>query len=121
MRDRVTDEIRGTGGNVKETTRDFKLTHLIPPSILSILVWGRDTIPRGLGFADRTGHLTGVFGLTVVMIIASGTFLTAAAVIYFMIAIWFPLLRLIPTVDDWWPVDESSWPLWEVKDDGLEM
>lgn len=44
MRNRLTGEARGTRSNTRGTANDLQITDLIPPSILSALVWARDTI-----------------------------------------------------------------------------
>lgn len=113
------NQLTGTGRNIMSTIGEASLVDLIPPSFVSIIIWGRDTIPRGLGFASRTGHLTGVIALTIVMIVASATLLTYVAAVYFLIAFPIALLRLIPAVETRWPWDEGSWPLWTVKSTGF--
>lgn len=115
------DEAEGTVDNVKGTASQMELVDVLPPSIAGTLIWARDTIPRGLGFADRTKNITGVIGLTFVMIIASATMLTYVAVAYAAIALPIALLRFIPAVDRRWPIDKESWPFWKVQDTGFGM
>lgn len=109
------DQLRGTVQNILEFLSFASLEELVPPAVYSSLVWIRDTIPRGLGFSDRRGHITGIVGLTVVMIVASLTILTAVAIVYFVIAMAIAVTRFIPAVDDRWPFSASAWPFWEVQ------
>lgn len=111
--------IRGTARNIASTMKDIELGDLLPPSIVSLIIWGRDTIPRGLGFSNRTGHLTGVVALTIVMIIASATLLTYVAAVYFAVAFPIALLRVFPPVERRWPLSASDWPFWTVKSEGF--
>ncbi len=112
-------QVTGTLANLRVTATTVTLGDLLPPSIVSTLVWARDTIPRGLGFAPRTGHLTGVIALTAVMIIASATLLTAVALAFFAIAFPIALLRFIPAVNRRWPLETGNWPLWDVRSEGF--
>jgi len=110
----VLNQIRGTIANSGQTIASISLLDLLPPSIVSTLLWIRDTVPRGLGFADRTGHITGVVALTIVLIISSFGLLTVFAIGFFGVAFPLALLRVVPFVNDNWPLSESAWPLWSV-------
>lgn len=112
-------QIKGTLGNVRSGLADIELVDVLPPSVVSTLIWARDTIPRGLGFADRTGHVTGVIALTIVMIVASATLLTVVAVGYFIVAMPIALLRYIPSIEQRWPWTTTDWPFWSVKSEGF--
>jgi hypothetical protein len=112
--------VRETLGNAAATVGDIELTDLLPPSIASLLIWMRDTIPRGLGFASRTGHITGTVSLAAVMVIASATLLTVVAVVYLAIALPIALLRLVPPVERRWPWGTADWPFWTVKSKGFQ-
>lgn len=115
----VLSQVSGTVSNAWATVTKTDLYDLLPPSIAGTLIWARDTIPRGLGFADRTPHITGVIALTAVMIIASATLLTAVAIVYFVFAFPVALLRLVPAVERRWPWSTSDWPFWTVKSKGF--
>lgn len=112
-------QLTGAVRNAASTAGGIGLTDVLPPSIAGTLIWARDTIPRGLGFASRTSHITGVIALTVVMVIASATLLTVAAVAFFLVAFPIALLRLIPAVEARWPLSAENWPLWTVKSTGF--
>lgn len=111
------DQVSGTARNLLST--DVDLIDVLPPSIVGTLLWMRDTIPRGLGFSSRTSHITGVFALAVVMIIASGTFLTVLAIAFVVVMLPIALLRYIPAVEQRWPVTAADWPFWTVKSTGF--
>lgn len=113
---RIISQISGTLSNIRQVFSGATLQGLLPPSIYSSLIWAVNTLPRGLGFtSSRIQHITGVFALTIVMIIASLTILTYVALAFFVVAFPIALLRLIPAVDRRWPLDEAAWPLWEVQ------
>ena len=111
----VLKQLTGTLRNIRGLVSGATLQGILPPSVYSILVWIRDTVPRSLGFGSRTQHITGVVALTLVMIIASLTILTAVAIAFFLVAMPIALLRLIPAVEQRWPLSASAWPFWEVR------
>ncbi|MEF8856881.1 MAG: hypothetical protein V5A16_05605 [Haloplanus sp.] len=106
--------------NLWKGSGDASLRELLPPALVDVLLWTRDTVPRGLGFADRTGHLIGTFALALVMVIASLTLLTWLAIAYLIVMLPIALLRFFDAVDSRWPVDESSWPFWTVREEGFK-
>ena len=112
-------QLRGTLANAWATVTGASLADVLPPSIYSTIIWTRDTVPRGLGWADRRAHITGVIALTAVMIIASLSLLTTVAIAYFVVAFPIALLRLVPAVEQRWPWTASDWPLWTVRSTGF--
>jgi hypothetical protein len=116
----IAEQTRGTARNVWSTLTGLELGQVFPPFVVDILLFTRDTVPRGLGFASRAGHIGGVISLTLVLIIASLATLTYVAVAYFVIAFPIALLRLIPAVDKRWPLSADNWPLWEVSTLGFD-
>lgn len=109
-------QIRGWFGNVWLVLTTVSLRDLLPDWIISWLIFTRDSLPRSLGFTSSLpGHLTGVVVFTAALVISSAGFLTYVAIPYALFFGTIALLRLWPAVNQRWPFDESSWPLWEVR------
>lgn len=113
-------QITGTLRNAWGLISNPDLGQLLPPFIVGLLIWMRDTIPRGLGFAERSAHITGVFALAIVMVVSSVGLLTYVAVVYLFIALPIALLRLVPAVERRWPFSAADWPLWTVRKEGFD-
>lgn len=109
-------QLRGTVDNVRRLVSGTTLRDLLPPSIVSTLLFIRDSIPRALGFTDGPqAHLTGIIVFSVFLIIASLSLLTWVALLFAIVALPVAGLRLIPAVDDLWPLARADWPLWSVQ------
>ena len=113
------DQLRGTVGNVRQTIGDVDALDIAPPFIADSAIWIRYTVPRGLGFSDRAGHLTAIIPLTIVMVVASLATLTYVAAAYLLIMAPIALLRFVPAVERRWPFTAADWPLWEVRATGF--
>lgn len=114
----VSRQIRGTISNVIDTIGSVSPLDLLPPSIRSTLVWTRDMVPRGLGFAaDRGTHFTASWVLFGLLLVTTGWWLTILAVLFFVYSSVAVGIRFIPAVEKRWPVDEDSWPFWTVKNE----
>ncbi len=113
----VVEQAQGTVDNVTDLYADIEAADLIPPSILSTLVFVRDSLPKALGFTDEAAqHIANVVVFSVVLVVASLTTLTVVAVVFFAIAMPVAVARLVPAVNDLWPVRSGDWPFWEVQD-----
>lgn len=106
--------------NLWKGVLDTRLRELMPPAVVDVLLWTRDTVPRGLGFADRESHLTGTFALAIVLIIASLSVLTWLAVGYLLVMLPIAVARFSDPIDKRWPVGTKDWPLWELRREGFE-
>ncbi len=113
----IGEQLRGTAANTRDLVTGVSLGNLLPPSILSTLAFIRDAVPRSVGFADTAARqATGVVVVAITMVVASLTVLTWLAVAFAVLFGPLALLRLIPAVDDRWPLSASTWPLWEVRE-----
>lgn len=102
--------------NLASTLRGVRLRDLLPPSILSTLMFVRDSLPRSMGFtSSRTSHLTGVVVFSIALVVFSFTLLTYVAIVWVLVFGGLGVLRLFPAVEARWPLTASSWPLWSVK------
>jgi hypothetical protein len=108
-------QLRGAWANAYEVATTATLNDLLPPSIISTIAFFRDAIPRSLGYADSTmRHVTGIVVVSLTMILGSLTIATPVAIIFAAVSGTAALLRLLPAVEDRWPVTEDDWPLWTV-------
>lgn len=108
-------QARGTLANLGAFIGEIEAGDLLPPSILSTLLWIRDTFPRSLGFSERARMFTASIAFGAVLVISSLGVLTPVGIAW---AVWFgglAGLRLVPAVEERWPWDKSSWPFWEVQ------
>lgn len=112
----IRSQVIGTLTNIRSLVSGASLRDLLPPSIVSTILFFRDSLPRALGFTEGArGHITGVVVFTVFLIVASATLLTYVAIVFFIVAMPPAVARLIPAVNDRWPLSVSSWPFWQVR------
>ncbi len=91
---------------------------LLPPSFRSTLIWTRDMVPRGIGFADdRATHFTASWVLLGILLVTTGWWLTVLAIGFFAYSSIAVGIRFIPAVEKRWPFSEGNWPLWTVKNE----
>lgn len=110
-------QLRGWGANLWDVVTTTRLGDVLPPSIVGLILFIRDSVPRSLGFTDSLmRHVTGVVVLVVFMVLASLGVLTIVALFYGVIFGSLALLRLFPAVNSRWPLSESDWPLWDTND-----
>lgn len=109
-------QVGGAFRNLFGSITTAGLSDLLPPSVVSLIVFVADAGPRSVGFADDPwSQLSAVVVVTVAMVLASFGILTWAAVGF---ALFFgppALLRFFPAVDDRWPLSASAWPFWRVN------
>lgn len=109
-------QAKGTLSNAREAVSDFELGDLLPPWIAQTVVFVRDSLPRSIGFSSTAGEqLTATVTWSVALVVASATILTPVGVVWVLLFGPIALLRLIPAVEERWPLNEQSWPLWEVR------
>lgn len=113
----ISRQIRGTVSNVFDTFGDISPLQLLPPAFRSTLVWARDMVPRGLGFAeDRGTHFTASWVFFGMLLVTTGWWFTLLAIVYFFASSVAVGIRFIPFVEKRWPFHEGNWPFWTVKD-----
>ncbi|MFC7216469.1 hypothetical protein ACFQO4_20635 [Saliphagus sp. GCM10025334] len=109
-------QMKGWLANIWLVVSTVSIADLFPPWVVSTLIFIRDSLPRSLGFTSSLPrHITGVAVFTAAMVISSLGILTYVAIPYALFFGALALFRLWPAVNDRWPVDESSWPLWTVR------
>lgn len=104
----------GTAANVRRLLSSLSIDDLLPPSVVSTLVFVRDSVPRAFGFGTPEEHITGIVVFSAFLVIASFTLLTFVAVAFFLLAMPIALLRLIPAINKRWPLSAEMWPFWSV-------
>jgi hypothetical protein len=108
-------QARGTLSNLGGFIGDIEAGDLLPPSVVSTLIWVRDTFPRSLGFSERARMFTASIAFGLVLVISSLGVLTPVGIAWAVFFGGLAALRLVPVVEDYWPWDASSWPFWEVR------
>ncbi len=109
-------QLAGFAANVRDLFFTASVDDLLPPSVVSTLVFIRDSVPRAFGFTDTpTEHITGIVVFSVALILGSFTTLTVVAVVFALVALPMAALRLWPAVDERWPFRPRDWPFWEVQ------
>lgn len=93
--------------NARSAIRRTGPDDVLPPWIVSTLAWMRQQIPRTLGYGSAYEQMTGSIVLAIAMIVASFGILTWLAA-FMLIPFFVGVARLLPVVDDNWPLTGSG-------------
>lgn len=103
----VIDQVRGFGRNVREIVSVETGYEILPPSIADTIQWFLKSIPRAFGFGTPEQMITGSVALAVVSVLSSFVTFGATLALLVVWAVTFSLgvLRLVPVVNAYWPLN----------------